>query len=93
VQVRKLAEARVDAESIVTAVLVALESDGDLIDANERAQIDAAISALQTASANNDADAILAATEQLNAATGDFASRRMDAAVKRGLAGHKIADI
>jgi molecular chaperone HscA len=93
VQARKLAEARVEAESIVTAVLVALDTDGHLLDAPERAPIDAAISELHAASSSNDANAIIAATEALNAATDEFASRRMNAAVKRGLAGHKITEI
>ncbi|WP_157669736.1 Fe-S protein assembly chaperone HscA [Chitinibacter sp. GC72] len=93
VQARKLAEARVEAESIVTAVTVALDTDGQLINVAERAEIDAAIANLNAASAQDDANAIIAATEALNAATGEFASRRMDAAVKRGLAGHKITEI
>ncbi len=93
VQARKLAEARVEAESIVTAVLVALDTDGQLLNDAERAPIEAAITALQTASATGDANAIIAATEQLNATTDEFASRRMNAAVKRGLAGQKITEI
>ena len=93
VQARKLAEARVEAESIATAVLVALNTDGHLLDANERAPIDAAIDQLHAASSSNDANAIIAATEALNATTDEFASRRMNAAVKRGLAGQKITEI
>ena len=93
IQARKLAEARVEAESIVTAVLVALNTDGHLLDANERAPIDAAIDQLHAASSSNDANAIIAATEALNATTDEFASRRMNAAVKRGLAGQKITEI
>jgi molecular chaperone HscA len=45
------------------------------------------------AAAAGDANAIIAATELLNATTDEFASRRMNAAVKRGLAGHKITEI
>jgi molecular chaperone HscA len=93
VQARKLAEARVEAESIVTAVLVALDTDGQLLNDEERAPIETAIAHLQTASTAGDANAIIAATELLNAATDEFASRRMNAAVKRGLAGHKITEI
>ena len=93
VQARKLAEARVEAESIVTAVLVALDTDGQLLNDAERATIDAAIANLQAASTAGNADAIIAATEQLNTATDEFASRRMNAAVKRGLAGQKITEI
>ncbi|MGL4997056.1 MAG: Hsp70 family protein, partial [Deefgea sp.] len=93
VQARKLAEARVEAESIVTAVLVALDTDGQLLNTEERTPIEAAITALQTASVTGDANAIIAATELLNTSTDEFASRRMNAAVKRGLAGQKITEI
>ncbi|MGL4995247.1 MAG: Hsp70 family protein, partial [Deefgea sp.] len=81
VQARKLAEARVEAESIVTAVLVALDTDGQLLNTEERTPIEAAITALQTASVTGDANAIIAATELLNTSTDEFASRRMNAAV------------
>ncbi|WP_288842332.1 Fe-S protein assembly chaperone HscA [uncultured Deefgea sp.] len=92
-QARKLAEARVEASSIVAAVLIALESDGHLLNPSERAPIDAALAHLQTLIAGDDANALIAGTEQLNAASDEFASRRMNAAVKLGLSGHKITDI
>ncbi|WP_047395627.1 MULTISPECIES: Fe-S protein assembly chaperone HscA [Chitinibacter] len=93
IQARKLAEARVEADSIIQAVEIALASDGALLNASETAEISAAIAALRSAIAGESAEAITAATEQLNQTTGEFASRRMDAAIKRGLAGQRISDI
>ncbi|MBY0444995.1 MAG: Hsp70 family protein, partial [Burkholderiales bacterium] len=93
VQARKLAEALVDATAIVNATTAALEQDGDLLRSNERAVIEASLQQLSSSMQTNDANAIYAATEKLNEATGDFAAKRMDAAVKRGLAGQNIAEM
>ncbi|GAB7128824.1 Fe-S protein assembly chaperone HscA [Silvimonas sp. JCM 19000] len=90
---RKLAEARVDALSLYQATENALAQDGHLVDAEERAVIDAVLANLQQKMAAEDADAIRITAEKLNEVTATFAARRMDAAVKRGLAGHKIGDL
>ncbi|QNM98030.1 Fe-S protein assembly chaperone HscA [Chitinimonas koreensis] len=90
---RSLAEARVEAASLLSATAMALASDGELLDAAERAVIDQAIAALGLAHAGSDPAAIRAASEALNLATTEFAGRRMDAAVSRGLAGHKLSEL
>ncbi|XZG69752.1 Fe-S protein assembly chaperone HscA [Chitinibacteraceae bacterium HSL-7] len=87
---RKLMEARVEAESLQSATEAALQLDGDLLEGQERADVDAALATLSQTIAGDDANAITAATEALNHATREFASRRMDRAVRQGLAGHKI---
>ncbi|WP_269533855.1 Fe-S protein assembly chaperone HscA [Chitinimonas sp. BJYL2] len=92
-QARALTEARVEAEGLLDAIAIALASDGALLDASERAEVDAAIAALGLAHAGNDAAAIRHATELLNQASNEFAARRMDAAVKRGLAGQKLSEL
>ncbi|WP_432721822.1 Fe-S protein assembly chaperone HscA [Jeongeupia wiesaeckerbachi] len=91
-EARKLAEARVESESIVNATLAALAQDGDLLNADERSIVDTALAAAQAANAGDNANLIRTAAEALNQASGDFAARRMDRAVSRGLAGHKVSD-
>ncbi len=92
-QARKLAEARVEAESILNAIRIALAADGNLLSHDERNLIEQAISKLQAVNDSADADAISAATESLNQASSDFAARRMDAAVSKGLSGHTVEEI
>ncbi len=98
-QARALAEAKVDAESLLEAIKNALEKDGDLLNKHEKQQIKAKIDALEAAiiqtnghagAVDTTSDAIIKATEVLNAATEDFAARRMDAGVSRALAGKNL---
>lgn len=95
-QARALAEAKVDAESLLEAIKNALKKDGDLLNKQEKQEIKAKIDALEAiiTHTNGHADttsgAIIKATEALNAATEDFAARRMDASVQHALAGKKL---
>lgn len=93
VAARKLAEALVDATAIVNATVAALESDSALLNSSELAAIEQSLASLGQKMQAKDANAIHAATEKLNEATGEFAARRMNAAVKRGLAGQNIAEM
>ncbi|MBV8656700.1 MAG: Fe-S protein assembly chaperone HscA [Burkholderiales bacterium] len=90
---RSLAEARVEAESLINATQVALATDRDLLTQAELGEVEAAQAALRTAHAGRDAAAIRNLTEALNQATSEFAARRMDRAVQRGLAGHKLTEL
>ena len=91
---RLLAEAKVDAESLLAAIEVALQQDGHLLNNQEKQQIKLKIDALEAniheGSGDSTAEVIRSATEDLNAATEDFATRRMDASVSRALAGKNI---
>ncbi len=89
---RLLAEAKVDAESLLAAIQAALEQDEHLLSNQEKDQIKAKIDALQASihAASGDAQAIRDATEALNTATEDFAAKRMDASVSRALAGKDL---
>jgi molecular chaperone HscA len=89
-QARALGEAQVDADRIVEATRSALAADGDLVDASERAAIDAALADLAAKRAGNDHLALRAAVEAVNRVTGEFAARRMDRNVARALAGKRI---
>jgi molecular chaperone HscA len=90
---RALHEARVDAERLLEAVRAALAVDGALLAAAEREAIDRQVAALAAVVATSDHRAIKQAGEALNRATEEFAGRRMDAGVKRALAGRKIASL
>ena len=87
---RALAEARVDADHVAMATDGALAADGDLLSADERAAIDAALAKLRTLRDGVDADALRLAVEALNRATESFAARRMDRGVRQALAGRAI---
>ena len=90
---RALNEARVDAARLIEAVRGALAADGALLSMEERDAIERQSSALAAVASGNDHRAIRQASEALNRATEEFAGRRMDAGVKRALAGRKIASL
>jgi molecular chaperone HscA len=92
VQARNLREQQVEAERLVEAVEAALAADDRLLRAEERADIDEEIASLRKRIAGNDHRAIKAGIDSLNAATQDFAARRMDQGIKRALTGQKIVE-
>jgi molecular chaperone HscA len=87
---RALVEARVEAERVVDATRSALAADGDLLAADERATIGAAIAAVEQLSSGSDRHALVAATAALNRTTEDFAARRMNRSIQRALAGRSV---
>jgi molecular chaperone HscA len=92
-QARALAEAQVDANALIGAIQAALTADGHLLNDAEKHQINAKIAALQASIHAASSDAIRADTEALNRSTEAFAARRMDASVKRALAGKNLDSI
>ncbi len=84
---RLLAEARVEAERAVLALVSALDADGDLLSAAERSDIEARIDSVRDAVRGDDRDRINARAEELDDATQDFAARRMDRGVRAALTG------
>ncbi len=90
---RALREAQVDADRLLEAVAAALAADGEaLLSAAERAEIDRAMAVLQAARHESSVGAVKRALEGLDAATRDFAARRMDAGIRKALAGHRLDD-
>ncbi len=89
---RALQEATVDARRLLSAVEAALAADAALLSEAERGEIDRAVAELSVAVEAGDHRAIKRASEALNRMTEPFAARRMDASVKRALAGQKIAN-
>ena len=90
---RALAEERVDAARLVEATTRALETDGNLLSADERAAVDALIANVSEIAKGEDHRAIKAAVERLSQGTDEFAARRMDRSIKSALAGKKVQEI
>jgi molecular chaperone HscA len=90
---RALAEARVEAERMVLATDSAIAADGALLDAKERAQIDALVTHLKVVAAGSDAAAIEAVIKDLATGTEPFAARRMNEGIRKALAGKNLEQI
>ncbi len=87
---RALREQQVEADRLLNAVAAALDADAVLLSIEERAAIDTRMQELRRARAGADTRAIRRAAELLEQATRDFAQRRMDANVRKALAGHRL---
>jgi molecular chaperone HscA len=94
-QARALVEARVDADRMILATRSALTADADLLSADERAAIEALMTALQAAAADpgSEASTIEAATEALAKGTEAFAALRMNRGIQQALAGRKLEEV
>lgn len=93
VAARMLAEQKVEAARVLESVQSALAADADLLSAEEQAAIVQAVSALQQASAGDDVAQIEAAIKTVDQQTQGFAARRMDASIRRALAGHSVDEV
>jgi molecular chaperone HscA len=89
-RLRALQEQRVEARRILDATEAALCQDAQLLSVAERAGVEACMCALRAVMDGSDQLAIKAGTDALNAATQDFAARRMDESVKRALSGRNV---
>src|SRR5574340_487060 len=87
---RALNEQIVDAQGLIAATRTALAEDGTMLDAAETAVIEDSIARLEKLIAGTDHQAIKRGVEALNAATTEFAQRRMDQNVRRAMAGQKL---
>jgi molecular chaperone HscA len=90
---RALREAQVEAERVIEATTAALAADGELLDADERGQVDALVGALRNIAQGEDTGGIEAATKALSEGTDEFAARRMNKGIKRALAGKRLDEI
>jgi molecular chaperone HscA len=93
VHARALAENRVDGQRLIEATLSALGADRDLVEAEELQAIEKGIADLRKLLQGKDHRAIKKAVDALNKATEAFAARRMDAGVRKALAGRKIGSL
>jgi len=90
---RALSEQRIEAERVLAATDKALAEDADLLAPDERSRIDAAMAGLRTACGGDAHRRIVARIEELDAATREFAGRRMDRAIRRALTGQSLASV
>jgi len=90
---RALAENRVEGQRLMEATVAAMQADDALLSAQEKAAIEEEMRNLEKTLASSDHRAIKQAAEALNRATEDFAARRMDAGIRRALAGRRIGSL
>ncbi|MBL0674157.1 Fe-S protein assembly chaperone HscA [Aeromonas dhakensis] len=88
---RMLAEQQVEADRVVESLNAALAADGEaLLSVAERAELDAAIAHLLTMRSTGTTNQIKEAIEAADAASGEFAARRMDASIRKVLTGQNV---
>ncbi len=92
-KIRALVEAQVEARQLVDAIRAAEAQDGELLDKDERAALDTAVSQLEQAIDNGDRNDIHEQSEALNRLSGQFAARRMDLHISRALRGERIEEV
>ena len=90
---RARAEARVEAQSLLDAVAAALELDGDLLTAEQTAQIHAQMNALTALLPTAPAADIRAAVQTLSHGTDEFAAQRMNRNIQRALQGVSVESL
>jgi molecular chaperone HscA len=90
---RALREARVEAERMVLATRSALAADGALLDADDRAAIEALVERTVLVARGSDAHAIEAQVKALATGTEAFAAVRMNEGIRRALAGRSIEEV
>jgi molecular chaperone HscA len=90
-QARRLREQQVEAERSIEALDAALQADGDvLLDADERAALLVARGQLQVLRQGSDYQAIENGIKALEKAAETYVERRMNASIRRAMAGHRI---
>jgi molecular chaperone HscA len=92
-QARRLREARVEAERMALATRSALAADGDLLDDEARAAVDAMVAAVIDSATGEHPEAIDAAVQALAQGTEAFAAARMNRGIRAALAGRKFDEV
>jgi molecular chaperone HscA len=89
---RFLREWRVEGDRIVSALETAFGMDGELLTPAERARIEEKIAGLREAMAGSDFLAVKAWIESVDAATKEFAERRMNKHIAKAMSGHRVVE-
>ncbi|MFL5274833.1 MAG: Fe-S protein assembly chaperone HscA [Myxococcales bacterium] len=89
---RLLIDARVEAQRILRAAEHQLDSNGDLLAAEERAPIEQAMRELRVAVEGSDHRRIKDAIDRLDHDSAEFAKRVMDRGIERALKGHAATE-
>ena len=90
---RALRESRVEAERMTLATRAAMAADGDLLNAQDIAAIEAMLGKLETARQGSDHHAIDDAVEALAQSTEAFAAERMNRGIRKALAGRRVTEV
>ncbi|MCU1788892.1 Fe-S protein assembly chaperone HscA [Pectobacterium polaris] len=90
---RRLAEQKVEAARVLESLQSALVADAELLSHDEKGIIVAASEHLHTMMQGSDPAAIEAAIKTVDQQTQEFAARRMDASIRRALAGHSVDEV
>ncbi|NLR74915.1 Fe-S protein assembly chaperone HscA [Leeia aquatica] len=90
---RQWAEAQVDAQRLLDATRAALAEDAHLLSELEQQQLGQALHRLEQALAGDDMTKLRDVTRETSQATDEFAARRMDASIKRALAGQRLTSL
>jgi molecular chaperone HscA len=90
---RKLAESRVEGHRILSATRRALDTDADLLSAEENATVALACAALERTIGGEQASAIALEIDALDRATQTFAARRMNRAMARAIGGRRVDSV
>ncbi len=90
---RALRESRVEAERMTLATRAAMAADGDLLEAQETAAIEAMLDKLEASRQGSDHHAIDAAVEALAHSTEAFAAARMNRGIRKALAGRRVTEV
>ena len=89
---RQLLEHRVEADRVIEAISVALAADAALLDEDDKKNIDAAIEDLVRQRDNGNGDQIESAIEGVEQAAAAFVAKRMNASVRKVMAGKTVED-
>jgi molecular chaperone HscA len=92
-QSRSLAEARVDADRLLLATRSAMAADGDLLNPDEREDIERQLTAVQASREGDNPVAINAAVEALAQRTEAFAAERMNRGIRQALSGRRVEEV
>ena len=93
-QARMLKEQQVEALRVVEALEASLATDSHLLDEQELNALRAAMSELTEISSQADEpQQIKQAIEKVDAASSEFAARRMDASIKKALTGQSVDEV
>jgi molecular chaperone HscA len=91
IDARNLREQQVEADRTLDAIAAALKADKALLSAEEVINIEAAVVELRQQRADNqNHNSLKAAIEVANAATLEFAARRMDTSISKAMQGHSV---
>lgn len=93
-EARQLAEQRVEADRVIDSVIIALQEDGAaLLSVDEFKRIEAELQKLISAKQETDRQAIQQGIKDLDAATQEFAARRMNLSIQKALAGKAVDEV